>query len=374
MKALRKLMKAAPILLRLAIAASVFASALTATNAQAAATMVGDLLIYRVGTGSGGLGSTATAVFLDEYTPLGTLVQSIALPTTGAAALTAVGNDALGGIMSISQNGSALVFTGYRADAGTADPSSFAPDTVNRVIGTIGIAGLANTSVALTDPSGTIRSATSTDGSSLFYIGTSAGLRYVASPSGAATSTQIDSRSTRQTLLNGNTLFASGTLAGNTTQVQSYGTLPTGATTGTPMVSLGLTAVVNGFALFDLSSSVAGADTLYVLSTAQNLVRKYTFNGTSWIASGTISAIGAADLTGVASGSTVHLFLTSGTTLFSETDSSGYNANITGSLSAIATAGANTAFRGLAVIPEPSTFSLGLVAAAILLALRRRRS
>ena len=372
MKSLRKSMKSSIIVMRLATAAFVFAVALTATNAQAAATTVGDLLVYRVGTGSGALGNTATAVFLDEYTPLGTLVQSIALPTTGSAALTAVGNDATEGMMSLSQNG--LVFTGYRADVGAINPSAAAPGTVNRVIGTMGLAGLANTSVALTDPSGTIRSATSTDGSSLFYIGTSAGLRYVASPSGAATSIQIDSRSTRQALLNGNTLFASGTLAGNTGKVQSYGPLPVGATTGIPIVSLGLTDSVNGFAFFDLSSSVAGPDTLYALSTVGNLVRKYTFDGTSWTASGTIGSSGAINLTGFAIDGTVSLFLASGSTLYSEIDNSGYNANITGSLLPIATAGPNTAFRGVVVIPEPGVFSLGLVAAATFLALRRRRS
>jgi hypothetical protein len=361
--------------LRLVITTSAFALALAATSAQASALSVGDLLVYRVGAGSGSLGNTATAVFLDEYTPLGTLVQSIPMPTTGPAALTAVGNDATEGIMSLSQNGATVVFTGYRADVGTANPSSAAPGTVNRVIGTVALlGGLVNTSVALTDPSGTIRSATSTDGSSLFYIGTSAGLRYVASPSGAATSTQIDPRSTRQALLNGNVLFASGTLAGNTAKMQTYGTLPAGPTIGTPVVATTLTDVVNGYALFDLSASVAGPDTLYALSTAQNLVRKYTFDGTSWIASGAISASGAVNLTGVASGSIVSLFLTSGTTIYAETDSSGYNANITGSLSPIASAGANEAFRGVVVVPEPSTFSLGLVAAGTLLALRRRRS
>ena len=366
-------MKSATILRRVATATCVFALALTATNVQASALTPGDLLIYRVGTGSGALGSLATAVFLDEYTPVGTLVQSIALPTTGSAALTAVGNDATEGIMSAAQSSSVLVFTGYRADAGTPNPSSSTPDVVNRVVGTIGLAGLANTSVALTDASGTIRSATSRDGSSLFYIGTSAGLRYVGSPSGAATSTQIDSRNTRQALLNSNTLFASGTLAGSADKVQTYGTLPTGPTTGTPIVTTTVTDTMNGYALFDLSSSVAGADTLYVLSTSQNRVLKYTFNGTSWTASGSISANGAVNLAGVAIGSTVDLFLTSGSTLYSEIDSSGYNANITGSLSSLATVGANEAFRGVAVVPEPSTFSLGLVAAATLLALRRRR-
>jgi len=367
-------MKSATIVPRLATAASLFALVLTAVNAQANGLTSGDLVIYRVGTGSGSLGSTATAVYLDEYTRSGAWVQSIALPTSGSTALTAVGNDTTEGIMSFAQNGSGVVFTGYRANAGAANPSASDPATVNRVIGTVNLFGTINTSVGVTDASGTIRSATSTDSSSLFYIGTSAGLRYVGSPSGAANSTQIDSRNTRQALLNGNTLFDSSTLAGNTTKVLSYGTLPTSATTGTPLVTQNLTDTVHGFALFDLSPSVAGADTLYALSTVQNKVYKYTFNGTSWAASGTISANGALNLTGVATNGTVDLFLTSASSLYSEIDSSGYNASITGSLSLLASAGANEAFRGIVVVPEPSTFSLGLAAAATLLALRRQRS
>ena len=44
----------------------------------------GNLVIYRVGTiGSGiTLTSAATEVFLDEYTPAGVYVRSIAMPTT----------------------------------------------------------------------------------------------------------------------------------------------------------------------------------------------------------------------------------------------------------------------------------------------------
>src|SRR4051812_13327517 len=38
----------------------------------------GDVLIYRVGDGASPIGSTAAAVFLDEYTPAGALVQSVA--------------------------------------------------------------------------------------------------------------------------------------------------------------------------------------------------------------------------------------------------------------------------------------------------------
>src|SRR5262245_35223006 len=57
-----------------------------------AAITPGDLVIYRVGDGSAALGTTATAVFLDEYTTAGSLVQSIAMPTSGAGMFSAVGN------------------------------------------------------------------------------------------------------------------------------------------------------------------------------------------------------------------------------------------------------------------------------------------
>ena len=50
----------------------------------------GDLVIYRVGDGIGSLSSFGNPVFLDEYTPSGRLVQSIALPTTDSG-----GNHAL---------------------------------------------------------------------------------------------------------------------------------------------------------------------------------------------------------------------------------------------------------------------------------------
>src|SRR5436190_14750865 len=41
----------------------------------------GNLVVYRVGDGSASLNANAAAVFLDEYTASGALVQSIAMPT-----------------------------------------------------------------------------------------------------------------------------------------------------------------------------------------------------------------------------------------------------------------------------------------------------
>src|SRR5262249_17571744 len=74
----------------------VLAGAFAPTHSVYAASFTsGNLVVYRVGDGSAALGSGATAVFLDEYTPGGVLVQSIALPTTISGAnrrLTASGS------------------------------------------------------------------------------------------------------------------------------------------------------------------------------------------------------------------------------------------------------------------------------------------
>ncbi|MBU6221810.1 MAG: hypothetical protein KGR24_03585, partial [Planctomycetes bacterium] len=52
----------------------------------------GNLVIYRVGTGASALSTTGAAVFLDEYTTAGSLVQTITVPTTGSTQMVAVGN------------------------------------------------------------------------------------------------------------------------------------------------------------------------------------------------------------------------------------------------------------------------------------------
>jgi hypothetical protein len=72
------------------------------------------------------------------------------------------------------------------------------------------------------------------------------------------------------------------------------------------------------------------------------------------------------------------LFLTSGTALLSKVDSAGYNTTITaGSLTSLATAGANTGFRGIGmfptVVPEPTLLSFGAALAGVMI-FRRRRS
>src|SRR5262245_55191994 len=79
----------------------------------------GNIVIYRVGDGLSGLVNVGAAVFLDEYTPTGTLVQTIALPTTASGnnkQLIASGVATSEGLMTRSANGGYLVVTGYARD------------------------------------------------------------------------------------------------------------------------------------------------------------------------------------------------------------------------------------------------------------------
>jgi len=355
--------------------AALLLSLATIPSVQAASVSAGNLVIYRVGTGAATLSTAATAVFLDEYTTGGAFVQSIPVASSGGAAMTAVGNATTEGIMTPSVDGSRLVFTGYRKDAGGTNPSSDTALVTGRVVGMLSLDGSVDTSFAVTDVSGTIRSAVSYSASGPAYIGASSAVRYTSDLSPASVSTVVDARNSRQVVLSGGILFASNGSTSVTAKVQSYGAGPTAVTVPAPVVTLNTADAVNGIWFADLNPGVPGNDTLYSLSTVANQLVKHSFDGATWTQNGSLSLVGSAgisNLTGVVGPAGVDLYLTTAGTLYSLNDASGYGAAPSGTLNVLATAGANTAFRGIAVmpIPEPSAAVLGLVG---LLALGRRR-
>src|SRR6478735_8973933 len=169
-------------LIAVAISASTALVLGAAAPVSAAGFSSGDIVVLRVGTGSGALSSAASAVFLDEYNSSGTLVQSIALPTTVAGAnrrVTVSGSATSEGALALSADGLYLTLGGYDADPGTASVVSTAAAATNRVVARVDGDGVIDSSTAITDTfSGSnIRGAVTDDGSRFWAVGSNGGVR-----------------------------------------------------------------------------------------------------------------------------------------------------------------------------------------------------
>jgi hypothetical protein len=332
----------------------------------ATAFTAGNVVVYRVGDGTAVLGATATAVFLDEYTPSGVLVQSIPLPTAVSGSnrrLTASGSATTEGFLTLSADGRFIVLTGYDAPLGTGAVAGTASATFNRVVGRVDAAATIDTTTAISDSfsGANPRSATSDAGSNFWVIGSANGVRLVTLGSaGTSTSISTTNPNLRGTNIFGGQLYISSAAGTGLPRMATVGS-GTPTTTGQTMTSLpgfSLTAGSNGFFFADLSSSVPGLDTLYVADDIANQLQKYSLVGGSWISNGGVAVASARGLTGSAQGSTVTLFGTlgsAGTTLYKFIDSAGYNVAISGSTTTIASAGANKAFRGVVFTPSNSS-------------------
>ncbi len=113
--------------------------------AAAGALAPGDIVVYRVGDGSAALTSSAAPVFLDEYTPGGTLVQSIPLPTAANGTnnpLVASGTATSEGLLTLSGDGRYLVAPGYDTAVGTAKISSSTSAAIPRTVAVVDATGI----------------------------------------------------------------------------------------------------------------------------------------------------------------------------------------------------------------------------------------
>ena len=342
----------------LALMIALLAFARVVPTTRAAAFTAGNIVVYRVGTGAAALSANATAVFLDEYTPAGALVQSIALPTAdggGNQMLTASGTATSEGLLTRSVDGQYLILTGYDAATGTASITGSASSTINRIIGRVDATGTINTSTALTDAStgSNPRSATSTNGTDFWITGGAGGPRYTTL--GATTSTQISTTTTnlRQINVFDGQLYVSSASGATRVATIGSGTPTTTGQTITNLPGIDSTNVTGpyGFFFADLTPG-GGSDTLYIADEGANLIKKFSLFGGTWTANGTIASSAVRGITGVVSGTTVTLYVTSnGTTISTLTDTSGYNNTINGTLTGIATNATNTAIRGIAIAP-----------------------
>lgn len=333
----------------------------------------GNIVVVRVGDGSAPLTGATAPVFLEEYTPAGTKVQAIPMPTPNGTnkMLTIPGNNQQIGILALSQNRQYLTLTGFDVPPLTSNSDAQAA-TNQRVIGLVDYNGIVNTSKGITDAgTGFPHSAVTSDGIDIWCSFGTGFLRYTTLGPGT-TSTQIATSATTRVLgIYGVNLY-SGSSAGSVSRVGNSGLPKTGGQTLTTLISStngGFSQ--NGYFMADLDPTITGNDVIY-LAGENGTLQKYSLSGTNtWTSRGQVGLPTDvyANITGVVSGTTVTLYATrevidelgngQPSELVTLVDNTGRTNSISGLVpTLLATSLTNTGFRGVAMAPKPPSVSI----------------
>lgn len=350
---------------RISNAAVIVLAAGAGICAPAAAT---DVVVVRVGDGVATPSTASSPVFLERHAADGTPRGTVALPTSVNGAnqpFTLGGTSTSEGSLTLSTDARFLTLAGYAAVPGTASVSTSASASVSRVVASIDLKGNVDTSTQLGATafnSASVRGAASVDGSAFWLTGNGASMQggvWYAPLGSVGGGTHV-----LATPNNGRVItIAQGQLYGDAgsamfTGVYTIGSgLPTTAgavATTLPGMSVA-TASPYGFMLFDLDAT-PGVDTLYVAddnSVANGGgIQKWTLVAGTWTQQAGFGANFTTGMRGLAaerSGTTVVLYSTTleptQNTLVRIVDD-GVSAP---TASVIATAPANTAYRGVAI-------------------------
>jgi hypothetical protein len=340
-----------------------------------AGTCVIPIAAVRVGDGVSALSTDSAPVYIEEMDTTGALLvkpnNPLPLRTTLSGAqypLTLSGTATSEGGLSRSENGSYLVLAGYGTAPATANVSTSLTNAVNRVIGRVGV-DFSNvdtsTRFVAAFSGNSVRGAASVDGSVLWASGTggaSGGVHKIDfGAGGIAAGTQVLTTPSSARLVE----VFSGQLYGSagSTPFTNVFTVGVGTPTTTGQTATALPGMPTNlgsgyeFALFDLNPGVAGVDTLYLADDRVNAtggVQKWTFDGTTWTLITTFkvnTTSGCRGLAAVVTGSTVTIIAS--TTLTPSTIVRFVDDFVTLAPPAttIATAPANTVYRGIALGP-----------------------
>ena len=331
------------------------------------------VMVVRVGTGTGALSNNAAATFLDQRKISdGSLVKAIALPTVVAGTnrpCTLSGTATTEAGLSRSASGKYVVLGCYAAAPGATAVAATSSSTTNRVVARVDGAGGVDTSTRLDAAftANNIRSVATVDGTGYWAVGSSSGLYFI--PHGTTGGVQLfaNPSNLRQSHVYEGQLYVSSASS------SGYGVnqVGTGApTSGTPAATLlpgfstasGPTA--SSFVIVDRDTAVAGVDTIYLANDVSGTsgalaVQKWTFNGTTWSLVAAFkpalagAGAGARGLTGQVTAAGVVLVATTNegaTRLVTFTDD---GTSPTPAVKVLATAAANTTYRGVAIAPAP---------------------
>lgn len=311
----------------------------------------GNLVAYRVGTGTGAL-----PVFLDEYRVDGTLVQS--LPLSGGATPLTASSKGSEGLLNRSDNGLCLVVPGYAVATGGTEPNGVTAAAAPRAVAVVGFDSDVKSLRALGTTAfskDTIRGAASSDCGAVWASGKGTatannGIWHVAAD-GTGIS-QLNSSNVQGLAVAGGQLIA----AINGGSLNQIGTnLPTtGIQTALPLAGL-TPSTYRGIAFLQLDGGPALANTVYVADNDTGAIRKFrlSMDGTSWQPAGSIA--GLSKVHGLAAfdtgGGNVMLMATDTTgRLYRAFDHGGYAGTLSGTAESIA-APQDGVFYGVAWAP-----------------------
>lgn len=356
------------------------ASVLSPNSSSAQNFGAGNVIVVRVGTGTDALTNTGSPVFLDEYTPSGTFVSQTIIPTTANGAnkiLVLSGVATTEGFVTRSPNGMYLALAGYdRALGGAGSLPTTAAATVNRSVAIVDATKAIDLTTALTDfaSAGSPRSVVTSDGTKIWGAGGTNAIRYFTK--GATTSTQLMTTPTnyRVIAIADDSLYCSAA-TGSFRLVQIGSGLPESA--GQAVVNLpGYTTATGSpyqYFFVDLNASEPGPDVLYVADDTQGILKWSKVSGT-WVANGLVGSAaesyrGLAGYKNPADNSVVMFAArrggnggSGGGELVTLTDNTGYNVNIgTPTVTLLATAATNQAFRGVAMAPLAAVVPVDLL-------------
>jgi hypothetical protein len=339
---------------------------------------VGDLAVLRVGDGTTALGGLGNNVSILDYSPLGTLANTYAIPNSGAGAISLTGNASAEGALSRSTDGTQLTFAGYNTaplSSGTLATSS--GSTVPRAIVQINHLGTSAIGASSTSffSGASFRSAV-TDGANNYWgLGNGTGTPYFGNTAPTANLQTTLTVNRVMNTFNGNLYFVNGSSA--TAGIYGFSGMPTASSTATVAI---LTAGTGTGTASPYDFAFNASMTLAYVSDDRTTangggIQRWDWNGSAWTLSYTItSAGGTRGLAVDFSGTDPVLYATtteaSNNRLVKIVDTGAGSTEID-----LAFAGTSRAFRGLdfAPIPEPSTAVLGGLGALALMIIRRRK-
>ena len=323
----------------------------------------GNLVVMQLGDGSGSLTNTGNQIILKEFATTGTPAYSLAIPSTGGAALILRGNATSEGYMSKSADGNYIVFGGYAQGLPNATTlNSAASANVKRGIAVVAASGayaLAATN-SITMSNGDIRGATATGSTNLWASSSSQGLGYYGNTNAASNveSTKTNLRAAH--IFNGQLYISSQVASGSPSVIGVYavgsGTPFTSSQTVTTTINTGSGSQPGQF-YFNPSNTIC-----YIAdarNSALGGVQKWVYSASTWSLAYTLptgtSAIGAFGVVADFSGANPKIYATTMDAVQNRLIAiDDIGAASTATTLAIAST-SNTIFRGICFSPSTST-------------------